>query len=143
MALNSLSSFLYGFEVTPNNSSIDFQVVSLGPTLQATLTLGFYSLTGLLAEVSRALQAVDNTNTYTATADRTIAGGTQNRVTIASSGAFFRLLFASGPRTASTSAPLLGYTTTDKTGATSYTGQTSAGTYLIPNPVVPRLPGYS
>jgi hypothetical protein len=131
MALTANSLFLYGLQVTESNRSIDFKAASGGPELQATLTLGYYSLTGLLAEVKRAMEEADPANTYTASADRTISSGTQNRVTILTSGSFLSLLFASGTRAASTVAPLLGYTSTDKTGATTYTGSSSAGTVLV------------
>lgn len=140
MALSVYSSslFLYNFRVTQNNSSIDFRAVAAETPRQATLMQGYYSLTSLLAEVERALEEADPARNYTASANRTVAGGTQNRVTISTNGAFFELLFSSGPRAASSSATLLGFTTTDKTGATSYTGQTSAGTVLVPN-----FPGYN
>jgi hypothetical protein len=130
MALKDKSLFLYGFQVTPLNSSIDFRVVALETPRQATLNLGFYSLTSLMAEIVRALTSVAPTYTFTATANRTISGGLQNRVTISTSSAHFELLFASGPRSASTSAPLIGFPVTDQTGATTYTGTSSAGTVL-------------
>jgi hypothetical protein len=133
MALRRLSSFLFGYEVTPNNRSIDFVRVSLGPTLQATLDIGFYSLSGLLREIKRAMEEVDTINTYTVTADRSVAGGTQNRVTISTSGTFLSLLFASGPRSASSVATLIGFAVVDQTGTTTYTGTSSSGTILNPN----------
>jgi hypothetical protein len=133
MAVSAKSLFLYGFEVTPQNSSIDFQNVSLGPELMATLRVGFYSLSSLMVEIVRALEAADTTNNYTASADRTINAGTENRVTISTSGAFLSLLFGSGTRAASTVAPLIGFTSVDQTGSTTYTGSTSCGTILIPN----------
>lgn len=144
MALGARSLFLYGFLVDETNSSIDFKASSGGPTLQATLTVGYYSLASLMGEVKRAMEAVDIVNTYTLTADRTISSGTQNRVSIATSGAFLSLLFASGPRTASTSAPLLGFAVTDRTGSMSYTGTTSSGTPLLTgDSYVPSQIGYN
>lgn len=138
MALRNQSLFLYGFEVTENNSSIDFKIAPGGSELRATLTLGFYSLSALLTEIERALTAIDVTNTYTASVNRNINGGKENRVTLATSGTFLSLLFATGSRAASTIAPLIGFPQTDQTGATTYTGTTSAGTALIP-----ELVGYS
>lgn len=132
MALRSKSLILYGFEVTANNSSIDFKAAALGPTLQGTLRLGYYSLTALMTEIVRAMSEVDPSNTYSATADRTIAGGTQNRVTIETDGAYLDLLFASGPRAASSVRTLIGFLFQDYSGATDYTGATTAGTALIP-----------
>lgn len=133
MALSSKSLILYGLEVTDLNRSIDFKIASLGPTLQASLRLGFYSLTSLCTEVARALNAADATNSYSCTSNRTINGGTENRVTIITSGSFLSLLFLTGPRTASTAATLIGFNVSDYTGSTSYTGAFSAGTALIPD----------
>lgn len=131
MALTAQSLFLYDFEVGTTNFAIDFRIVGAGPILEASVALKFYSLTSVLAAVKAAMEAADPSNVYTVTADRTVAGGTENRVTISTSGAFLELLFATGPRSASTIAPLLGYTATDKTGATSYAGTVTAGTALI------------
>lgn len=132
MALTGKSLFLYGFEVTENNRSIDFRRVGAGPELQATLTLGFYSLTSLATEIVRAMQEVDALNEYTVSVDRTLAGGTENRVTIATDGAYLDLLFGSGSRAASSIASLIGFAASDRTGATSYEGTSSAGTTLQP-----------
>lgn len=138
MALRNKSLFLYGLEVTENNSSLDFKITSGGSELRATLTLGFYSLSALLTEIERALTEIDVTNTYTASADRSINNGEENRVTIQTSGAFFSLLFSSGTRAASSCASLIGFPATDQTGATTYTGTSSAGI-----PLVPEFVGYS
>ena len=131
MALTAKSLFLYGFQITNLNSSLDFQSVSMGPVKQATLTQGFYSLSSLLIEIKRAMQAVDSLNTYTVTADRTISSGTQNRVTIYTSGSFLSLLLGTGPRITTSCATLIGFTATDKTGFTTYTGTLTAGTALL------------
>jgi len=133
MALKARSLFLYGIEVTTQNRSIDFKISGGGSELQATLRVGFYSLGTLLTEVVRALQEADPSNSYTATADRTINGGTENRVTIETSGTFLSLLFATGSRAASSAYALLGFPFADQTGSTSYTGDTSVGTPLITN----------
>lgn len=138
MALSTKSLILYGLEVTDFNRSLDFKAASLGPTLMATLRLGFYSLTSLCEEIARAMNAADPVNTYSCTADRTTNGGTENRVTISTSGSFLSLLFASGPRVASTVAPLAGFAIMDRTGFTSYTGPSSAGI-----PIVPAFVGYN
>lgn len=134
MALKNPSLFLYGFTVTALNSSIDFQNASAGPILMATVQQGNYSLSSLMTAIVVALQAADPANTYTCTADRTVAGGTQNRVTIATTtGTYFSILFSSGPRHASAIAPLIGFNAADYTGFLTYEGSTTAGTTLIPN----------
>jgi hypothetical protein len=132
MALSQRSLILYGFEINSSNRSIDFKESAIGAPLQATLKLGYYSLTSLLAEVVRALQAA-GTKTYAATADRTVMGGLQNRVTITSlTGTYFSLLFGTGTRAASSAAVTLGFLPgVDRTGALTYTGVATAGTSFM------------
>ena len=62
MALRNPGLFLYGFQVTAQNSSIDFRAVALETPRQATLNNGFYSLTSLMAEIKRAMEAEDGAN---------------------------------------------------------------------------------
>lgn len=109
-----------------------------GAEKQATLSNGFYSVSSLLIEIERAMREADSTFTYTVTADRSYNGGTAARITIATSGSFLSLLFASGTRTATNCATLLGFTATDKTGATSYSGTSTMGSNLSPT-----LAGYN
>lgn len=132
MALRSKSLFLFGFSVTAGNRSIDFKTSPGGIERQATLSLGYYTLGGLLDEVVRAMTAADPANTFTASANRTFAGNTENRVFISTSATFFSLLFGTGSRSASSVAPLIGFNPVDYTGLTSYGGNHSAGTALIP-----------
>lgn len=133
MALSSRSLFLYGFQVTELNSSFDFRAVSAETPRLATLNLGYYSLTSLLQELVRAIQAVDQSRVYTATVDRTVGGGSQNRVTISSSGTYFQILGATGPRVASSCLPLFGFSALDYSGALTYMSQATAGTSLSPS----------
>lgn len=132
MALTNRSLFLYGFQVTANNSSLDFRAVSGGPILMASLTVGFYSLTGLAAEITRAMKAIDPTRDYTVTVNRNVGGGLQNRVTIFTSGTYFQLLFGSGPRVGSSISSLIGFLASDYVGNITYMGATTAGTTLLP-----------
>lgn len=132
MALQSRSLFLYGLQVTEYNRSIDFVAAISGPEIRATLTIGYYSLTSLMAEIKRAMSEADLNNLYTVTADRTVSGGTQNRVSIGTTGTHLELLFGTGTRAASSSAELIGFTKTNKTGSTSYTATLSSGTTLSP-----------
>jgi len=131
MALTARSLIRYGLEVNNFNSSLDFKNSGGGSQINATLRTGFYSLTGLMDEVVRAMNAADPLNTYGYTIDRSFSGGTQNRVTITTSGAFLSLLFGTGTRAITSCATLLGYTATDKTGATSYQSQASSGTTFL------------
>jgi hypothetical protein len=133
MALSSKSLFVYGLTVTTLNQNIDFQNVSSGPVLTAQIALGFYSPQSLAQAVALAIQSVDATNIYSVTVNTNIAGGTQNRITIATNGTFLSLLFSSGPNATTSAASLMGFNPTDYTGATSYTGSASVGTTLIPD----------
>jgi len=83
-----------------------------------------------MVEIASQMRAKDPAHTFTVTADRTFVGGTQNRVTIATNSAFLSLLFGSGPNFSTTVAPLIGFTSTDKTGSTSYQGTLTSGTAL-------------
>lgn len=132
MALKAKSLFLFGFQVTEFNRSLDFVATSGGPEIQATLTIGYYSLSSLMAEIKKQMQAADPSHVYTVTANRAYNGGTENRVTISTNGTALQLLFGTGTRIASSCASLLGFTTTNKTGSTSYTGTLTAGTAVVP-----------
>lgn len=133
MALINKSLFLYGFHVTELNSSLDFRAISAETPRLATLRLGYYSLTSLLEEIVIALTAADPDNLYFATANRTIAGGLQNRVTVfTTTGTFFELLFSSGPRASSSINPLIGFNSVDYSGFLTYTGSVTCGTTLQP-----------
>ena len=123
---------MYGFEIDTVNGFIDFQNVVSGPILTAIIPVGSYGLTDLLNALVVAMATVDPVNTYTATVDRTIGGGLQNRVTITTSGTYLNLLFGSGPHNSSSPAEMLGFNMTDYTGALTYTGAATAGTMLIP-----------
>lgn len=132
MALKKKSAFLYGLEVTANNRSIDFKAVSGGPQISASLNLGFYSLTDLITAIAAAMNSADFNNVYTVSVNRTVNSGTENRITISTNGSYLSFLFGSGTRAASTIAPLIGFTSTDKTGSTTYTGSFSSGTFVLP-----------
>jgi hypothetical protein len=132
MALKNQSLMLYGYSVDTTNQFVDFVSVNAGPTLTATVPIGTYSLTAYMAALASAFAAADPANTYTVTANRTIAGNTQNRIIVASSGAFFSILFATGPNAAASAAITMGFLANDYTGATTYTGAVSTGTAVIP-----------
>lgn len=138
MALSAQSLILYGYTISANNQNLDFVAVSGGPILTAQIPFGEYSLTTLLAAVQTALSDADTTSgqVYTASSDRSLMGGTQNRVTIAASGGasgtFLSLLFGTGPNSQTSIAETIGFNEVNNTGSTSYTGNFSTGTSLIP-----------
>lgn len=132
MALHNQSLLLYGYTVDVSNQYIDFKAASGGATLTATLTNGSYSLTDLLSVIETAMNAADRANIYTATADRTIAGGLENRVSISTNGTYLNILFGTGPNASASIASTIGFHTTDYTGATTYTGYQTTGTAIVP-----------
>jgi hypothetical protein len=126
------SLFLYGYTIGSSNNAIDFQKVISGTILTAIVPPGTYSLTDLLTAIATALNTTDGVNTYTVTATRTQSSGTQNRVTIATSGSFLSILFGSGPNIATSVAGTIGFIASNQTGALTYTGTNTTGTALIP-----------
>jgi hypothetical protein len=126
------SSLNYGIEVTANNRSIDFKTTAMGPERQATLKVGLYSIASFGNELKRAMTLADPNYVYTFSVDRTISGGTSNRVIIGANSPIFSLLFGTGTRNASSAASLMGYSATDKTGALSYQSQGAMGSIFLP-----------
>ena len=136
MALSQKSLFLYGFEVTTSNQYLEFASLNTQTPLTAhvaVLSLGQYSLTGLAAEIARAMGTADPANTYAVTVNRSVAGGLENRVTIGTTGSFVTLFFGTGVRAAASARTLIGFLGSDYTGGVSYTGTFSAGTALVPS----------
>lgn len=138
MALRTKSLFLYGFNITESNNALDFQMSSGGPVRLATLRLGTYNLSLLGKEIVRAMKEADPSHNYDVGIDRTYGGGTENRVIISTDHTFMRLLFGTGPRTATSVNPYIGFQSVNYIGATTYTGFSSAGTRLITS-----KPGYN
>lgn len=132
MALRSKSLFLYGYTISLSRRNIDFIATSGGPTLTAILDIGDYSLTTLLSAIKVAMETADPAHIYTVSADRTLMGGTQNRITISTNGTFLSLLFSSGPNTDTAIWELMGFNLLDYTGSTAYTGSNTTGITLIP-----------
>ena len=129
---NNQGLFLYGHDVTAFNKYINFQAVSLGPILTAVLAEGNYTATEFMAAIKSAMEIADPAHTYTLTLNRTVSGGQSNRMTITTSGSFLSLLFGTGVNAASSPAFLMGFTATDRTGFTTYTGVNQSGIILIP-----------
>lgn len=133
MALTAKSLFNYGIQVTTLNRNLNFVAESGGDELTAVLSLGFYSPGGLAQEIALQMQSLDPNNIYSVTVDRTLLGGTANRITISTTGTFLSILFGTGTNAATSPAGIMGFNATDYTGDTSYTGATSTGTILIPD----------
>jgi len=133
MALESKSLFTYGIQVTALNNKIDFKAASGGLTLTATLNLGFYSPASLAQEIAFEMQSVDTLgNIYSVSVNRTVMGGTQNRVIISTNGTFLSLLFGTGPNFNISASAIMGFNPSDYTGSTTYIGSFTTGSTLIP-----------
>lgn len=132
MALSSKSLLTYGIEINTLNRNLDFVSQSGGSTLQAVLDVGFYSPTSLALQVASAMQAQDSLNVYSCTVNRSILGGTQNRLTISTTGTYLDLLFSTGPNFNTSVSSAIGFLPIDYTGSTSYTGSSTTGISLIP-----------
>ncbi len=123
MSLITYSKFFYGHTITEANRAIDFN--EGGSELQATLNVGEYTLTSFLAEIKRALDAV-GALAYTVTVNRT------TRVITISAGSNFSLLTATGSRAGTSAYSLMGYTGSNRTGASTYAGNVGSGSVYEP-----------
>lgn len=99
------------------NAKIDFND---GVNKTATLTPGNYSMSALMSHVLTQLNAVSSG--FTAVT----YSSTSLKVTIARS-SIFNLLWASGANTAQSTAEILGFSATDLSAASTYTGDKAAG----------------
>lgn len=127
MSLSTFPQFFYGFTITSSNNSLDFS--EGGPELQATLNIGDYSLEEILVEIKRAMEAA-GALTYTVSVVRS------TRVITISAGSNFELLAATGTRVGTGVWSLLGFSAIDRTGASSYAGQSAAGSRFRPQALV-------
>lgn len=118
MALNTHSRFYFGFDIDSTNNAIDFDEGS--GEIQATVSVGSYTITEFAAEIETALNAVGG-QTYTVSLNRNT-----RKITI-SAGSNFSLLISSGSRSGSTAYTLAGFTGADLSGASSYTGDSKSG----------------
>lgn len=133
MALKAQSLFLFGYTVDVSNQYINFQSVNAGTIYTAIIANGTYSLTDLLAEIAAVMSNADaGGNTYTVTADRSYNNGTENRVSISTSGSYLKILFGTGLQAAASIASEIGFLSTDYSGGTTYTGSFTSGTSLVP-----------
>lgn len=133
MAVGQKALILYGYTVTQNNQNLTFSTTN--GTFTATISVGYYSLATLLTAIQTAMQSIDTSDVFNLTADRTLSGGTQNRITInCITSASFSLLFSSG--NANNLAAILGFATSDFTGSTSYTGTLTTGIGFQPTQFV-------
>jgi len=117
-ALENHSKFYYGWQITTSNRYIDFNDGAGIKT--ATLKVGYYSSAELIIEIKKKMDALSTLN-FTVTFDRTA-----RKFTISST-VSFSLLFATGPYFAQSTSELLGYTASNKIGASSYLAENVSG----------------
>lgn len=117
-ALNTHSKFYYGWEITAQNRNIDFNDGSGAKTAQ--LKLGYYSSQSLAIEIKKKMDALSSL-------DFTVSFNRSTRKFTISSTSNFSLLFATGSNSGTSTASLLGYTSTDKTGSLSYLSENESG----------------
>jgi hypothetical protein len=116
-------------EITASTDTIDFDD---GAARVATIAAGWYKTPQDLAiAVETAMNASPSADTFTVS-----YSNSTGRITIASSGATFELLFATGVSIAQSAGPKLGFAATDLTGALTYTGDAAL------SKVAPQTPSY-
>lgn len=109
--------------IDSSNNKIDFRDAS-SSTLTATLTVGTYDPTSLCTEIEARMLAVGSA-VYTASFNEL-----NRRFTIESDGAYFDLVFASGPNVEISASEVLGYDIEDLQDALSYTSTYSLSAIL-------------
>jgi hypothetical protein len=109
------------YVITSSNNRINFKESGGGPELTATLTAATYTAATLAAEIKTQMEAVNGADTITVS--RSAATG---KWTIATSGAFLSILFSTGTNAATSARSVLGFGSSDFTGATTYTGPSIA-----------------
>lgn len=117
------STFYYDFQITAQNRFISFKE-GAGPELIAEMRVGKYTITNGVSEAVRALNDAGSL-TYTYVIDR------KTRIVTISASNTFSLLTSSGTNTLS-ALPTLGFSGSDKTGSSSYTGTAAIGKVYTP-----------
>lgn len=126
MSITTTPVFYYISAIDDTNYFLNFKEPNEANTeLTAELNAGSYSMSQLATEVARAMNAVGQ-QLYTVSFDR------NSRTYTISSDDTVELLVASGSQGGLSVYPLLGFSSVDLTGASSYTGDLSAGVEYTP-----------
>ena len=123
MSIFTTPVFYYGYTVTVNDIYINFDE-GIGE-LTALVSAGDYSFTDLGAAIATALNTIGG-QVYAVVANRA------DRTFTISASSPFDLLFSSGSNSGLSVASVIGFTATDKTGSSSYTSDTPAGSEFVP-----------
>jgi hypothetical protein len=119
MAIDTFSTFYYGQSVTKDTWSINFKEGG-GSELEAQVAIGAYTLTDFLVAVKTALDS-EGALTYTVSVDR------NTRLITISTSSTFSLLVSTGSQNGTSLWSLLGFSGSDRTGASTYTGNLPCG----------------
>jgi len=126
MSITTDPIFYFIDGVTTNNNKLNFVEPTVSPTeLTATLNIGSYSMSELVIEVARALNAAGS-KTYTTSLDR------DTRIVTITSDDTLELLITSGANAGLSTYSLLGFNGADLTGASTYDGDTAIGSTFEP-----------
>jgi hypothetical protein len=123
MAIGTFSQFYYGHVVTRDNFYINFKE-GAGPELTAEIEVGSYTLTEFLVAIKTALDLA-GALTYTVSVDRS------TRLITISTTSTFSLLVSTGSQIGSSLWSLIGFTGSDRTGASTYTANNPSGSKYI------------
>jgi len=129
MAINSFSIFYFGLKIEGGsnaNNILNFLEPNEGNVeLAAEIDPGTYTYAELLTAIKTAMDAVGNLD-YTLTVDRS------NRIITFTSTDTFELLAGTGSQIGISPFSLLGYSAVDKTGASTYDGDSASGDSYSP-----------
>lgn len=121
--IETYSVFYYGIEITSSNQNLNFD--EGGAELTAIISPGSYTHTEFATEIKTAMDAAGGL-TYTVTFNRS------DRTYTISAGSNFSLLVSTGSTVGSGPFTLMGFTGSDLTGASTYTGNTGSGSEYEP-----------
>ena len=124
MSLTTFSLFYFGHTVTSDNNQIDFKE-GAGSELTAVLNIGDYTLTEYVVEVARAFNEAGSL-TYTVSVSRST-----RKITV-SAGSPISLLVSTGSHISSSAYGMIGFSGSDRTGASSYLGDSASGSSYTP-----------
>jgi hypothetical protein len=123
VSLDTFSTFYYGYVIDDSNYQIDFD--EGGAELTAEVAVGSYTPTDFATAIKVALDTA-GALTYTVTFTRST-----RKITI-SAGSNFTLRCSSGTHIGTGTWTLMGFSGSNKTGASTYTGGAASGDYYSP-----------
>lgn len=120
MSLTTHSKFYFGHTITGENQNLDFKE-GTGAERTAILGIGTYTLTEFVAELQRALRAVQSALVFSVSVNRST-----RIITIAATGNF-QLLAATGSHVGTGVWVLAGFPAIDVSGAATFSGSSASG----------------